>query len=616
MKSVKISSDQQFLQSLTKRQWERIGVRRRSGVLTPLFSIHSDASIGIGEIPDLKLLMEWCYETEMSIVQLLPLNDVGFHFRPYDADSSFALDPMYLSLEEIFEVDPERFRPEMELLKKRYPINTERVHYEVKGEKLRLLWEFFISRDWKRNQAFQEFRENQSYWLDDYVMFRTAKQEFRQKAWWDWPAELKERNKKTIQQFQEKHKLSLLFHAWQQWQLFYQMREAHQFAKSKEILMMGDLPLLVSLDSADVWANPNYFKTNLSSGAPPDQYFAKGQRWGMPVYNWDHIKQDQFQYLTQKLKYAEQFYDLFRVDHAIGLFRLWTIQSSQPSDDHGLHGCFEPKSEEEWIEQGKMLLNQIVQHTTMLPCAEDLGTIPECMYEILAEFGIPGMNIQRWERDASRAYEFKAPKTYRVNSIASLSNHDMPSFAGWWEFEVNTVDASRFEVACEQAGVTFEKVKKNLFDLSASRHGRLRWKKSIRSETLLLQGLGTNKEKAGLLIDFYRQSYNEREQYWCFVEGSGQVPKRCNRPLLQHALQKINASSSIFSIQLIQDWLGLDPDFQVDPWCFRINFPGVVKDENWSVRLPISLEKLLTLEKTNKKIKELNKMAVRSTHQP
>jgi 4-alpha-glucanotransferase len=207
---------------------------------------------------------------------------------------------------------------------------------------------------------------------------------------------------------------------------------------------MGDLPFLVSRDSADVWSHQQYFKLELASGAPPDMLYAKGQRWGMPPYNWQAIEANKYDYLTEKLEFAENFYDLYRIDHVVGIFRVWTIPLSEPLEHSGISGSFDPAEEASWEDHGKKILSIMVKNANMLACAEDLGVVPACSYKILSELGIPGIDIQRWMRDWDKTYDFKKPDLYRYNSLATIATHDMSSLCAWWDFEAGTIDEELF----------------------------------------------------------------------------------------------------------------------------------------------------------------------------
>ena len=183
-----------FSESATQEQWKKIGLFRRSGVVVPLFSIHSQQSIGIGEIPDLKLLMDWCLAVGMSLIQLLPLNDTGFNFTPYDAQSSFALDPMYLSLAVLKSTEIEPFQKKIQALRKKYPAGKPRVNYALKGAKLELLWEIYQHESTKFPQALQRFYDENQHWIDDYALFQILKSKHEQSSWETWSEPFRRRD--------------------------------------------------------------------------------------------------------------------------------------------------------------------------------------------------------------------------------------------------------------------------------------------------------------------------------------------------------------------------------------------------------------------------------------
>ncbi|MCB9799555.1 MAG: 4-alpha-glucanotransferase [Candidatus Omnitrophica bacterium] len=598
-------SYESFLESRCKTQWQRIGIQRRSGVAVPLFSLYSQTSCGIGEIPDLKLLIDWCGLTGMSMIQLLPMNDTGFMFTPYDAQSTFALDPMYLSLEKLKNVSLEPLLPQLNLLRKRYAQGQKKINYGIKGEKLKLLWETF-NRDemHQKDESYKRYKEDNSFWLQDYALFKTIKELQTEKGWMDWPEIFKTRDAAALNELAIKEALRIEFHRWLQWQLYEQFKEIKTYAQKKNIFLMGDLPFLVSRDSADIWAHQNYFKLNLSSGAPPDAYFTQGQRWGMPPYAWPEIEKHGYDYLIEKLKYAENFYDMFRIDHAVGLFRLWTIDLAEPEENAGMNGQFDPQDEQVWEEHGRKILEVMVSNTSMLPCAEDLGTVPECSYRVLEDYAIPGMDVQRWQRDWQGTKEFKDPATYRRNSIAVVSTHDMSSLLGWWEFECATVEEELFKRMCSQSGLNFDQLRPDLFDEKTSLHGRLRWRDEITDDQSLLKIIQKQEHEAGQILDAFRSSRHEKEKFLHYIDIE---TKNCATvSLVREALRRAGQAASIYSVQQLIDWLALSPQFKENAWSFRINWPGSFGDHNWTLRMPFSLEEMLKLG-INSKIKTLNK---------
>ncbi|MBI4387547.1 MAG: 4-alpha-glucanotransferase [Candidatus Omnitrophica bacterium] len=594
-----------FLEKPTLKQWKQIGTQKRSGIATPLFSIYSKQSIGIGEIPDLKLLIDWCVKTQLSILQLLPMNDTGFDFRPYDAQSSFALDPMYLSISKLKEVNLKLFQNKIEALKKKFEPTRIRVNYEVKAAKLELLSEIYQTINHNKNTIFEKYIRQNEFWLKDYALFKVAKEINQGKNWESWEPRLKNHEAEAMHVLESNHAERVRFHMWLEWQLAEQFLEVKKYAEKNGVLLMGDLPLLVSRDSADVWAHQSYFKLHLAAGAPPDAFFANGQRWGMPPYEWCAIAQNGYDYLIQKLVYAENFYDLFRIDHVVGIFRLWTISLSEPLESGGLKGVFDPSSESEWEEHGKNILTAMTQHTKMLPCAEDLGVVPDCSYKVLEELGIVGMDIVRWKKNWKTDVNFTSPENYRKNSIVVFSTHDMTPLAAWWEFDAGTVDEKMFARMCGTRRISFETVKLELFDLAASSHGRLRWKPEIKDEQTFLKILGRDETEVKDFINLYRESYDEKAKFWNFLGLKGSVPFKSTPTLSEAVLKQANLTASIFSIQLLQDWLSLDERLHQNPWQFRINLPGTISQENWNIVIPFPLEEFEGLE-INRKIRRIN----------
>ena len=389
--------------------WERIGLKRRAGVLVPLFSVYSSNSLGIGDLEDLKLLIDWCNNTGNSIIQLLPLNEVGSLFCPYDAVSSFALEPAYISLRLLPGASQKNIKEKIKGINELFPKGKPYVDYGIKKEKMDLLWSIFSEENPYADAEFKKFCEDNNYWLDDFALYKVLKKYLKARAWYDWQDYYKNRDSGELGAFRTIHDKEIIFEMWIQWHLYKQFKEVKEYAASKNVLIKGDLPILVSRDSADVWAHPEFFKLDFAAGAPPDMYCAKGQRWGMPTYNWEKIADDGFRYLKEKLKIAQNYYDILRIDHVVGLFRIWSIPYNEPLENQGLNGFFDPWDEVKWKEHGKNILSVILDNTDMLLCAEDLGVIPKVCPDTLKELGIPGNDVQRWVKDWKIKHDFLHP---------------------------------------------------------------------------------------------------------------------------------------------------------------------------------------------------------------
>lgn len=594
-----------FLNTPSSEQWKTLGTQKRAGVCVPLFSVYSRTSTGIGEITDLKLMIDWAVKTGISIIQLLPMNDVGFDFAPYSSESTFALEPMYLNIRKLKNVNNEKYITEIKELKCKYNIKQERVDYNIKKDKLDILKKIFKDSNIE-NVDFEFFISQNTYWLRNFALYKVIREANNNAGWEKWDEKLKYRDETALTEFETVHKEEIEFQFWLQWQLYEQFKIIKQYSAVKNIKLMGDLPFLVSRESADVWAFQNYFKLELSSGAPPDMYFALGQKWGMPPYNWFNIAKDKFEYIKQRLTYAENFFDMFRIDHFVGLFRVWTVNTDSPPELGAMNGKFDPDNEALWEEHGKIIINTMLESTTMLPCGEDLGTVPTCSYKVLEEFGIPGMDFQRYLKDNGM---FKAVEQYRKNSAAVISTHDSSLFINWWNFEAGTIDEKLFELLCHKFSITgeaYEHFKKSLFDIPNSINSRLFWKNEIYDEGTLWNMLPVYDHDKWQFMNLYKDSYNEKNKFIKMVYGDFNEPVNSSPGLIEKVLESANSSTSVLSIQLIFEYLYIDKRLfnKMNNWDYRINTPGTVNKNNWSIRMPVSLETLNRL-KINEKIRKM-----------
>lgn len=591
----------------TKKQWEKLGIKRRAGVVVPLFSVYSDKSYGIGDFYDLRQILKWCNQTGISILQLLPLNDTGSDFSPYNSVSSFALDPMYVSLKELKGVNIEPFKSRFRDLKKKFKNGNHFLDYGIKAEKIKLLKEIFSASYIQGQNKFLKFKTQNQYWLDDYALFKVLKDKFGEQEWENWNDNIRLRNENELHKVLSDYDTQIEFYKWVQWQLFEQFLSIKKFAEESSVLIIGDIPFLVSWDSADVWSHQNYFRLNFSSGAPPDMYLSLGQRWGMPPYIWENLEADNFLYIREKVKYARNFYNLYRIDHFIGIFRIWSIENSIPAEKGGLEGKFIPEDENVWESHGKKILDAMLEVENIMPCAEDLGTVPPCSYKVLEEYGIPGIDVQRWTRDWNNTYNFISPDKYRFNSVATLSTHDSTSFAGWWKEEAGTADEELFRRLCSEKNIIGDRyieITDLLFNKSHPSEIRLLWKDNIDSVEKLTEILKLNREDCYEIITVYLQSYNERKKYLEFlgIEDYEEV----NADFYKKALEKTLQSNSVFAINLFNEWLSLYDDYLKTFVIknFRFNYPGIINDKNWRMVIPVNVDKLQYLS-INKIIRQM-----------
>jgi 4-alpha-glucanotransferase len=277
-----------------------------------------------------------------------------------------------------------------------------------------------------------------------------------------------------------------------------------------------------------------------------------------------------------------------------------------------MNGKFDPERKKEWESHGKNIVNAMLKASNILPCAEDLGTVPECSYKTLKHYGIPGIDFQRFYK--KKNYDFYKPREYRKNSSSVISTHDSSFFPLWWRFEAGTIDRALFEFLCRSnniKGKTLQRITTKLFDKTKSKKGRLYWNINVRSTDKLLKILGIKKQKASEIVSLFKESCSEKEKFLKYLYGHTKTPISASPALQKKCIERAGESESIFSIQLMHEYLFMDSSLfgKMNKWSFRVNSPGMVSKNNWSLRLPLSLENLLNTKKGNeiaKKIRLIN----------
>lgn len=410
------------------RHWKRIGFRPRFGICTPLASVRSERDFGVGDIGDFYSLVDFASAAGASLLQILPANDMGSGWVPYAAVSAFALDPIYVALDRLEPLicDP---RNRAKIVEIGEALNrNELVDFQsVRREKVALLAKAY---ELMKGQALDEELERfcaQRPWLENYALFSVVRESEGFCSWEEWLPKYGREGLFRVRRERAEDIKRVIF---AQWVLEKQWKEALEYAHARGVLLVGDVPILVGRDSADVFEKPELFLLDTSAGAPPDMYCQDGQAWGFPTYNWPRHREDGFAWWRARLQHAERFFDLYRIDHVVGFFRIWTL----PKDaKNGRAGRFVPEDESTWGEHGREILQMMLESTHMLPIAEDLGTIPPICRQVLGELGICGLKVQRWERYWEGDGRFIMPTDYPALSVATLSTHDSETFAGWWE---------------------------------------------------------------------------------------------------------------------------------------------------------------------------------------
>jgi 4-alpha-glucanotransferase len=412
---------------------------RQAGVLIPLFSIRSTTSWGVGEIPDLVPFARWAAASGFSAVQVLPVNEASRgQDSPYGALSAFALDPVYVAvsaLEDFVAAGgeaalPEEARARLARLRAADKVAWHEVR-QLKALALERAFDRFHREEWSRRseraRALEAFTRENAAWLDEYALFVALHDdEHGGKPWTEWPEPHRERHPGALADARARHARRLLFLAWVQWQLDLQWRDARRSANGAGVELAGDLPFMVAGDSADVWSRRGDFRMDARVGVPPDAFSATGQDWGLPVYRWDVMDREGYPWLSARAARMALLYDVYRVDHVIGLYRTYYF----PND--GSPARFVPSEEPAQIKNGEQVLGLFSRGAKVI--AEDLGVVPDFVRASLERLRIPGYRVQRWEREWKQPGQpFRDPRQWPAVSVATTGTHDTESVAEWFE---------------------------------------------------------------------------------------------------------------------------------------------------------------------------------------
>lgn len=319
-----------------------------AGVAVPIFSLRTDDGFGVGEFSDLKKLADWTNETDLGIIQILPINDTTANYTwtdsyPYAAVSVYALHPQYISLENLDFPLPENLTSEYEIEKSELN-SLELIDYEkmISGKWKYLKAVFNEDKDKiYKDRNFKKFIKDNESWLIPYSAFCVLRDKYKTPNFNEWKTHKKYIPGKIAPFFTPKSKDydASLLHAWVQYQLHKQLKEAVDYMHGLGISIKGDLPIGIYRYSVEAWTEPELFGMDFQAGAPPDQFTELGQNWEFPTYNWEAMKADDYKWWKNRFKALEQYFDAMRIDHILGFFRIWRMPVSATQ---GILGYFYP----------------------------------------------------------------------------------------------------------------------------------------------------------------------------------------------------------------------------------------------------------------------------------
>lgn len=410
---------------------------RRSGVLLPLFSMRSSQSWGIGEFMDFAGIARWLELAGQSFVQILPIHEMPPGERsPYSSFTAMALDPIYLSIGAVPDItaiggedaldDDERAT--LADVRQASTLDYRRVR-SLKDQCLRRGWDRFkraeSARGSIRAAQFDAFVADQAWWLDEYALFRALSAYHAERAWWEWPEPLANRDDDAVRDVAAALDDEIRYRKYLQWLASGQWEEARRLGWP--VRVFGDLPFMVSAHSPDVWARQDQFRRDATVGVPPDAFSENGQDWGLPPWLWERMAESDFAWIRARAARSAAIYDGIRLDHLVGLYRTY-IRPLDPC----VEPYFAPADEPSQLALGETLV-KIYQSSGVEITAEDLGTVPDFVRESLVRLEVPGYKVLRWERRWNEAGQpFIDPGEYPDIAVATPGTHDNEPLAEWW----------------------------------------------------------------------------------------------------------------------------------------------------------------------------------------
>lgn len=448
-------------------------------------------------------MIDFLEATNQSILQILPINDTTATLSqqdsyPYGAISGYALHPIYLNLEQLGKVKDREFRERH--FKKSAKLNTlAEIDYEaVNRAKFLYLRQIYNQEHEKtfKTKEYKAFFKKNEQWLVPYAFFCLLRNLNKSANFRKWPkySKYKVEEALLLSSFNSEYYSDITIYYFAQYHLHKQLTEVRNYARTKKVVLKGDIPIGINANSVEAWTEPNLFNFNFVAGAPPDMFSSKGQIWGFPVYNWDSIEKAGFEWWKKRLDRMSEFFDACRIDHILGYFRIW--QLPQGAQD-GLKGTFNPalpykqediynlgfnegtnnnlfvtdsvnpndlhpaisakltmeyrelrkqqkkvydklynhffyiRNEELWAETGMKRLRNIISSTDMLICGEDLGMIPACVPKVMDRLSILSLEIERMPKEVNK--KFGDPLSYSYLSVCTTSTHDTSTLREWWE---------------------------------------------------------------------------------------------------------------------------------------------------------------------------------------
>ena len=400
---------------------------RKAGILLHPTSLTSREGIGtLGS--QAYRFVEFLNKSNQKLWQIFPLGPTGYGDSPYQCFSAFAGNPYLIDLETLVN---EGLLDE-EVLNTYFGENKETIEYGLIYEnKLPLLRRAF-SKFNIDNVDFNKFVSENSYWLDNYALFSSLKSHFGGISWQEWPTEFKNRDEEAINNIKKELVDEINYQKFLQFKFYEQWSKLKNYANANGIEIIGDIPIFVSMDSADAWSNPEIFLFDKDrnpvkvAGVPPDYFSATGQLWGNPLFNWGALRKTEYSWWIDRVRANLSLYDIIRIDHFRGFESYWAINYGEET---AINGVWEKGP-------GMELFNKIKEKLGDINIiAEDLGTLTDEVIDLRNESGFPGMRILQFAFDKDPENDY-LPHNYDKNTVVYTGTHDNDTTNSWY-FKLN-----------------------------------------------------------------------------------------------------------------------------------------------------------------------------------
>ena len=400
-------------------------LQRGAGILLPISSLPSPYGIGTFGAAAYEFVDQLC-EAGQTYWQVLPIGPTSYGDSPYQSFSTFAGNPYFIDLDMLAEqnlLNPKDLQ-EVDWGELSFDVDYGKMYQN----RYKILQRAFYRYLGNGTQELALFMEQNRDWLEDYSLFMACKDYFGGVEWLKWEEDIRVRKPEAVAYYKDFLKEKIQFWCFLQYIFFQQWNDLKAYANQKGIQIIGDIPIYVALDSADVWANPKQYQLDETlhpvdvAGCPPDAFSDYGQKWGNPLYDWDVMEQDDFAWWRRRMQAASRLYDVIRIDHFIGVVRYYAI----PADKAPVEG--------EYREGPGRKLTRVIDESIgeAKIIAEDLGVVVPGVKQLLEQTGYPGMKILEFAFDGNRQNEY-LPHSYPQNCVVYSGTHDNETLLGYFD---------------------------------------------------------------------------------------------------------------------------------------------------------------------------------------